>query len=204
MSYVYKVGNTKRKVSSHCGPISLPYDYTMTIPDVPARWIKQYLPQSLLYKYKIGYSESKNQSIILPVYKDRMLVAYQARSFDPDCHVKYKSEGPKVLFNSNTPTIWDCVVITEDQISAIKVGQVTRSLAILGNWVTEENMIEIGKQKAKLYLVWLDNDKGGDIGRANLFELRKYAPVRILTTAKDPKSYSFEEIKDHITCACMD
>jgi hypothetical protein len=148
----------------------------------------------------IKYSPDMNR-IILPVYESGLcnLQYIQARALGNDL--------PKYI-NSPFPTdnliFWNCydnkyVVIVEDILSAIKVGNATEQSAasILGTNFTSEKAYKIATEFDKIYL-WFDNDDAGH--RCNKEALKQLSlqgieDIQIIQTEYDPKKYSSRQIR---------
>ena len=105
-------------------------------------------------------------------------------------------EGHKLSWhNSNLMT--GTIVLTEDQLSAIKVNQVTglTAVALLGNNLNQGAWDEIRSTGVETVVWWLDKDV-----LANTYALcAQYGPTvgfsKVVYTEKDPKSCSPEQIK---------
>lgn len=91
------------------------------------------------------------------------------------------------------------VVVTEDALSAIRVGRLVPARAILGTTARDKELeIFSGLDPSGLRIgVWLDGDKAGRKGRENV--VRKLslmgADVERINTPRDPKKYSNREIR---------
>ena len=151
--------------------------------------------------YGICYSP-KMDRVILPVYHGEHLLYMQARALN--------GQEPKYI-NTTMPTenvlFWaenwrkDAqIVITEDILSAIKVGCINVACSILGTNMTAERAYKITLEYDKI-LLWFDNDEAGERCRKTSrkqLELQGIEYIRDIRTDKDPKYYSHKEIQEII------
>lgn len=121
-----------------------------------------YLTDSLIRQYKIAFCAEqggKPESLLLPITFDGAgnVVEYQRRFFPK---AFYSSAGVKKTtfitgeYNNNT------VVIVEDFISAVRVGQFNTTLCLFGTSLTQLNKDWLCTHASKIIL-WLDNDEPG-------------------------------------------
>jgi len=152
------------------------------------------------------YNERLNR-VILPVVEDGRVVYWQARSITGD--------GPKYLNprvdRSSLVACYgedDVIVLTEDILSAYRVGQVSQGWSLLGTKITTPVLARL-LAEGKPVLVWLDDDHGrqfGNPGQAAAGKImRSLTNVGIvchkIVTSKDPKLLSRAEIKE-VLAAC--
>lgn len=183
-------------------------------------WLyRYYIFDDLIYKYSIRYcpytyfTTAKGQvfegeSLIFPVIIDNEIVAYQQRFF-PN----------KIFFSKNTKKhIFECgnyntntVVLVEDFISAIRVGEINNCIWLEGVGLTQEKISYIMKNYSNIY-IWLDGDEPGQENAIKIFKkLNKliqedtnwYAfrrntirKIKNIKTDLDPKEYSNLEIRN--------
>lgn len=138
--------------------------------------------------------------VVIPVADGGRLAYWQARGFEPgrpkylnppcdrqDLTARYGDTGP--------------VVVVEDILSAIRVGEVARGWCILGTSTSDAiaTAIRRASQDAGC-CVWLDPDAAGKRGRAKALTKLSMIGVnpKIITSDKDPKYYSKEELKHYI------
>ena len=186
--------NTKLK-------LELPHDYTEDIPLLGRLWLyKAGIGERLWKKYRIGYSEHLKR-VILPVY-DRAgkLQWYQ-------CRAVHKSQKPKyiqpsygretVLFSSQriSTQTKERVVIVEDILSAIRVGEVSPTISILGTKLTTSQANTITTYKS--VDIWLDPDSAGIKGAASIKRtLGLTSEARIIRSQQDPKMLTDQQIEE--------
>ena len=179
--------------------VCLPYDTSNNIPAIGLGWLyKYYITDEEIKKYNICYSESYKR-LILPVYNETGLIYWQGRSLKPP----YTKENPKYLnirqsgaknvffkiknIHYTTPT--NKLVIVEDILSAIRVGRVCNSLALLGSYFPT-SVIEEFKPYEKI-IIYLDYDKRDTaIKQATRFNKLTGKPIQVLVNLNDPKELS--------------
>lgn len=153
-----------------------------------------------------AYYHERSKRVVLPVVDAGKLVYWQARLVTGD--------GPKyinpVLDKTSLVARFgegDCIVLTEDILSAYRVGQATCAWSLLGTKLSTPVLARLLKE-GKPVLVWLDDDHGrrdGNPGQqAAAIIMRTLTNVGIvchnIVTSKDPKLLSRAEIKE-VLCA---
>jgi hypothetical protein len=198
-----------RRSSLLAGPIGaqrkveLPKDFTTEIPADGLVWLYRYgLTRTEIKHFKLGYSPSWHR-VILPVYdKDAALIYWQGRylgDYRKDKTTKYinqwNASRERIYFFNEAHSIEKGIVLVEDILSAIKVGRVVNSVALLFATIPRlliSNLV--GQGYLKIWL-WLDSDKAEYTARA-LIRLRNFNyPVRRVYSPKDPKCYTESSIK---------
>lgn len=170
-------------------------------------WLNKY---SITYgereRYGIAWSEYYGR-VLLPVYMNEGLVAYQLRRILPD------DDGPKYLTTRKqgvSKPLWQggqwvsggAMVLTEDILSAIKVSRVANATALLGTHTPQENLAYILRNKPDVVLLWLDDDNPDvrDKQRKAYRRIRAFVPCHIVHShGKDPKEHTVEEIEEVIS-----
>lgn len=115
-----------------------------------------------------------------------------------------KGDVPKVynwgnmqnLYYANTYNFTDYVVIVEDAISAIVVGEVNRCVALNGTSLSDSKLADL-LQLGKKFIIWMDGDKPGkEAARKikNKLGMLAHKVVRV-ESPLDPKCYSREQIE---------
>jgi DNA primase len=177
----------------------LPSDIT---PDIPK------LYQDFLVKYSLKdwnniYFSPKMKRLIFPIRKpDGELVGYQARFIglsQPKWITKCKKFpwGKKYPYVVNRPSS-EYIVLVEDIISAIKVGQNNSAIALLGCSINDDLRTFLFKRGHK-FIIWMDGDEAGQKGRQKIQNsLRLSCDVKHIETEHDPKFYSNDRIKELI------
>lgn len=174
--------------------LEFPRDYTPLNEALYAkegiRWIKGYgITDDEIEKHHIGWSSDRNM-LIFPVYDTAgSLVMWQGRNFQTG--QKYLTFGNKsdIMYlcgNSKSGT----VVVTEDLVSAIKVGRVFQAMPLWGASMTVGLMQKLADRFDDMG-VWLDRDK---VRESVLIALRssQYLPTFVVSSTVDPKNYRDE------------
>lgn len=179
--------------------LELPYDYTTDIPEHGRLWLfKAGISEQLYTKHNIGYSKSLDR-VILPVYNTQgSLEWYQCRALHQGQSPKYLQPArcrDKVMFRVNRDrNNLQRVVVVEDILSAIRVGEHVNTVSLLGTKITTSQASELIKYKQ--IIVWLDPDRAG---RQGSYKIRRtlglVTDVKNIVTSKDPKELSDKEIK---------
>lgn len=174
------------------------------------QWLYQYYVfEDLISKYNIYYSpesETSSESLIFGVYRENELVFWQQRFFP---RKRFVTGGNKneIFFITNPES--DIVVLVEDYISAIRVGEHANALCLWGvhvNYVMSKLLENLNMN----ILVWLDPDEAGQTAAQEVnyrltkslqnsakykaFAVRESRYVSVLETGKQPKEYSDQEI----------
>ena len=135
-----------------------------------AEWGRE-IPPATLDKFRIGYCDVDNdwkyyQRIIIPIFWDGKLVAWQARRLwpeDPD-PARYKSSPDpprdRVLYGDwDTLTKQDEVVLVESTMSVLRHDHHLPMVATMGADVTDLQLKLL--HRCKRVILAFDNDKGG-------------------------------------------
>jgi Toprim-like len=189
--------------------VRLPYDFTTEIPANEAVWLyRAGISTALAKHYRFGFSASLKR-VVLPVYRDSTLVGFTARSTinaKPKYIERMSSPSSAVFFADPATALpaeddW-CeasgpdLVITEDILSAVRVGRIARRCVALLGTSANEHQLEI-TEGCETIALWLDPDRAGKkaafkLGRT--LSLQGYKTVTI-RTGQDPKFYSNREIR---------
>jgi DNA primase len=88
-------------------------------------------------------------------------------------------------------------ILVEDWLSANKVGQITEALPLFGTEIHPAHLYYLSDKSDRPIVLWLDKDQEGrSFKKAARLELLTGRPVKIITTTKDPKALSLDEIKE--------
>lgn len=169
----------------------------------PSSWPLQ--PRVWLYKCGLSnqmirdagfYWCDRIKRVVLPVLNGSKLVYWQARGFDPDRPKYLNPKIDKPVYKSG-PYNFGPIVLTEDILSAVKVGQVAEAWGLLGTRLDPSVAAEIART-GRPVLVWLDPDDAGLKARRKIIpQLRALGvDARIVRASRDPKYYSWAEIKE--------
>ena len=172
----------------------LPADFKRAVPVKAFKWLLQY---GLSYRYwreMIGWSEEHQRLVFLVGDPLQFSIG---RSFDEenkakpkwrvwgDCHKHVEAVGT----GSN-------IVLVEDIISQHKVAQFTTSVALYGTKISPALMYYLAHER-KPVVLWLDSDQKEHIfKRALNLQSIIGVPVTTITTDRDPKLVSNEDIQE--------
>ena len=182
---------------------ALPLDFTKEIPEEGLTWLRRAgIDEELREIYNIGFSQKEHRVILQTTDGMGRLTYIQKRAVYEGQSPKYVniSAVKKPIFKSKQATTSE-VIITEDILSAIKVGQVFSAISILGTKPVSTLLPEVSKHSS--VFVWLDPDDAGISGSRKIATYCSMLdiPVHIVRSSKDPKYYSKEEIKQFINNA---
>jgi len=178
-------------------------------PPMPANFdVSTWPSYAQVWLYKAGLSKpmiaergiywcERIKRVVIPILNGSTLCYWQARGFEP--------ERPKYLNPKVDKPIYKMgdrgglVVITEDILSAVKVGQVCDAWSILGTSMPEGLPMALN---ARSVAIWLDPDKAGRNGAGKLYRGLSAAgiPVRVIRSDMDPKCYSRSQIEEFLAC----
>lgn len=182
---------------------TLPDDFTTRIPKEYSTWFTSNgLDFEYLSKYTVGWSDMM-QRIIIPVYHNNILVSWQARAVHSWQSPKYMTANSAnvshVLYYTGENKQSNHIVLTEDILSALKVGKVTKAASILGTSLSLIRTMTLVNKKLKV-IVWLDPDAPGQTAAKKCIKsLQLYGiPVGNIVSIKDPKAHSLDEIRQYI------
>lgn len=189
-------------------------------PPMPAIYdAKEWPDEAKVWAYKAGldndwlawvgfYYSPDAERVVMPVLGDAgQLVFWQARGFDP-ARPKYLSPA---LGETEAKPIYKSLafrgvpdpsklILTEDILSAVRVGEVATGWSLLGTVLTPLSEAQIGKYGASEILVWLDPDEAGVKARRKIVpQLRALGlNAKAVRAELDPKLYPLEEIRRKI------
>jgi hypothetical protein len=178
----------------------LPFDFTREVPTTAWKWLLQYgLPYSY-WKAHCGYSP-KDQRLVFTVGTPLQ--------FSIGRYVGEPTDGQRV------PRKWHCygdshkytevvnrgasenVALVEDLISAHKIAAAGyTAVPLFGTRIHPCHLYYLRGVEGSITL-WLDKDQEGLVKKqASWLQMMTGKPVKVLTTDKDPKTYSVEKIKE--------
>lgn len=146
-----------------------------------------------------AYYHERLDRVVLPVISGGVCVYWQARGFDPE-RPKYLNppiDKPLAYYGEG-----DSLVLTEDILSAARVGQVTQGCAILGTSLDDRAARAISNS-CRRALLWFDDDHAGRKARASVRRTLGQLGVEttIIRSSLDPKYYSTKQIEEFIQSA---
>lgn len=178
-------------------------------------WLfKYYVFEDMIKKYKIGYIPESHRVFLPLLDKDKKILYYINRALIPG-DVKYlNSTGVKAPMYCIEGSKSEAIVLVEDFISTIRIGQHYNVAFLQGTSLSRELLKHI-VENYKHVVTWLDSDAPGQ-GAArkiakqirdyedSILETRIYTrPDRLeptiiknVCTEKDPKCHTDSEIKE--------
>lgn len=188
----------------------LPDDYTTEVPAHAAVWyLSKGISYELALQHQIGFTPALDR-VVIPVWEDtwrediagEQLVNVQLRAWQDGIKPKYITPGgykfPHAMF-WNLQSAGDAVVITEDVLSAIKVGRDYPATSTLGTNLSSPRAWKVSQRFKEAYL-WYDGDKPGrtaakaGIAQLELMGVKAYN----IHTDKDPKAYNRQQVHEII------
>jgi DNA primase len=180
--------------------VRFPHGCVDEIPAIGLAWLYKYgLTDLDIDRFNICYSNTLNR-VVLPVY-DSMgeLVYYQARNLGEVTekspkYMNVKARGRKnIYFVVDQFGNGDRVVVVEDILSAIRVGNHECCYGLLNAYIPDDLILFLSKTYPEIVL-WLDPDK---INRMT-DRVKRYRSfginVRMIRASQDPKYYTDDEI----------
>lgn len=203
--------------------VKLPSDFTLEVPTDEAVWLyKAGISSEIARYYGIGWSPRLGR-IFVPVYDQGKLVAYTARlRYGRPKYIEKSIDPGGTIFKASPALIlpsykdWAMgqgpdAVLVEDNLSGIRVGRVCQyAVSLMGTSANSKQLasaLDTGGagmglgRPIKTISVWLDPDKAGVYASRELCQkLRMLGyTVRPVHSARDPKYYSNEQIKDYLS-----
>jgi DNA primase len=179
----------------------LPEDFTQDIPLEGRLWLySNGITDTLKWKYNVGYSK-RLRRVVMPVYNTQGdLIWFQCRALVKGQKPKYlQPSGDKssVVFQSKTEEDKGTkgrVVVVEDIMSAIRVGEVVNTISLLGT-KADTNQINTLSRFDNV-ITWLDSDRAGRHGSKTIRQaVGLLTNTQDIVTELDPKSYSNQQIE---------
>ena len=173
-----------------------PTDYVPLINAIhakePQAWIKKYgIYDSEIATNFIGWSANR-LLLIFPVFDEsNNLLMWQGRNFGEG--PKYLTKGPAsdILHLVGKPKS-GVIVVTEDLLSAIKVGREYQAMPLWGSTLPLKTLWRLADRFDTLG-IWLDPDKTKDAVKMAL-RASQYIPTFVVHSSFDPKEYPIETI----------
>ena len=193
---------------------SLPDDFTTDIPIQGLLWLsKGGLHLDDIKRYGFGWSQTMQRVIMPVVGSGGELEAVQARRVDPSGYgPKYLGQvwsGPRPVWSSENTGFSDPVrlgsragqlVLTEDVLSAARVGKVCTAWSLLGTSLLPAVIDKIDRSPFTDIAIWMDDDDAGINARRKM--LRQLGAVgieaRAIISDRDPKHHTLQEMKELI------
>jgi hypothetical protein len=190
-------------------PISLPADYRTLLPDEGRDWLRKYgLADDEIVRHRIGWSdeyEARSGNIVhwpalilhaFDVWGN--LLVYQRRTFQDGSLPKYHTSGaPEAVLWTVSPRHApdDLLILTEDFVSAVKVGRQYQASPLWGSSLSHGQVTRISDRYSRLGL-WLDWNKVS-AAKMMAFKYQVYfKQLVVIATEKDPKEYDDTTIRE--------
>jgi hypothetical protein len=183
--------------------VQMPMDYKEVIKDPEAvAWLNAcgITPRHCL-DYEVGWSDSLKQ-VVFPVYNDEgKLFATLGRNCSGTGKKWIATGSPHLhpaVYTNFRAELANVLVIVEDVVSAIRVGEIAPCMPLFGTTTTHSRMAWVANHYAKV-IVWLDFD-AFDKAREVATKLSLYGATEIymIQTERDPKGYTDAEISELI------
>ncbi len=172
-----------------------------------------YVYDELIRQYGIAYvpydkyGRFEGESLILPVIVDNQVVSFQQRFF-PNKQFITKGDKTSPFMIKCEGSV--CLVLVEDYISAIRVGQHSNVLCLMGVHISYAFSKLVQSLNMNIE-IWLDPDEAGQTASKELlakltkdayncakyraFSIRESRTITIRSTKRQPKDYSPYEIQ---------
>lgn len=184
---------------------------SVVLPEPRVYDLKDWPPAAALWLLKAGlgapeiarlgaYYHPETDRVVLPVLEACTPVFWQARSVTGRLP-KYLS--PPTGRDKLLPRYGsgDLIVLTEDLLSAFKVGCVAEAWCLMGTHANPRLIAGLLERGAPV-AIWLDPDAAGAAGARKVFkQLTAYGvQARVLRSERDPKLHTFDQIREYL-CA---
>ncbi len=183
----------------------LPDDCVLDIPEEPMKWLKSYnLTNAEIKKHNFMWSPSRNLLIFVILDQDNNVRMWQGRNFGkyPFDKPKYLTGGDKsgIIYEVGLKDNKDkAVILTEDLISAIKIGRIYQAVPLFGATIPLEMVRKLSKSY-EILGVWLDHDKKVEAVKQAL-RASQFMPTFVVDSVLDPKGYHLEAITELVDLA---
>tara|TARA_R110000868_G_scaffold102014_3_gene280919 strand:- start:17056 stop:17781 length:726 start_codon:yes stop_codon:yes gene_type:complete len=157
------------------------------------------ITDKLIKLYKLGYIPELDR-VYIPNYRDDVLIGYQTRALTFYNKPKYLGKGPKMCYLSQGVET-DEVVLVEDVLSCIRVGEHTSAISLQGTSLNDEGLTQV-LGRFNSVKIWLDSDLAGVTGTKKLTNrLCLFIPCSSIGTERDPKTYTHKEIGEILSAS---
>lgn len=195
----------KEKVNGDENKAVLPSDFTREVPAHGWQWLLQYGLSYSYWKPFVGYSESHQRLLFIVGQPTRISIGrYIGKDANERAKVDQTFRKWRIWGNRQGmvellgPTHTGPVVLVEDIISAHKVAQVATCIPLFGTKIPGET-INILMQLQRPVVVWLDKDQYQLLPpKLNRLQTFLTKDISYLSTDKDPKEYSIDQIKEFV------
>lgn len=185
-----------------CSAPPVPTEFNPSLWPLPARvWLyKAGFSNDTIQEHGFYYSEGLDR-VVLPIMRGATVVYWQARGFDPS-RPKYLNppiDKPLAVYGEHGP-----LVLTEDILSAARVGEVATGVGVLGTSLTDKAVGWVVRHAHGCpVMLWLDPDTAGRKGAVRMGHQLRLAgvPVTVVRSDLDPKLYPRSLIEEFIQSA---
>ena len=180
--------------------VALPRDSGFELPGLARSYLQDFaLTQDDIIVNRIMWSEEW-QRVIFPYFAHDQLIGWQGRYLGKENKAKWYSQGVlRDLMHvcGYAPPAGNPrpIVLTEDVISAIRVGHVTQASPLFGSHISTQAAMRYHKFFDSV-IIWLDKDKQIDSIKFTARLNNLGITTRNIITDKDPKEYTDTEIVD--------
>lgn len=179
------------------------------LPEPQVHDLREWPPHSVLWLLKAGlgapeiarlgaYYHPDTDRVVVPVLEGTDVVFWQARS-TTGRNPKYLS--PQVARDKLLPRYGsgDTITLTEDLLSAFKIGQVAEAWCLMGTHANPRLIAGLLKRGAPV-AIWLDPDAAGRHAAQRVHkQLTAYGiEVRRIRSERDPKLHTYDQIKEYL------
>lgn len=179
----------------------LPSDFTRDVPAKAWKWLLQFGLSFTYWRPFVGWSE-RDQRLILTVGRPTRfsIGRYLGNETGRDAPRKWWVYGDRSGFGEvlrpEKGSATESIVLVEDILSWHKVGQVAPCLCLFGVKIGDDVVKKLLALKQPI-IVWLDRDQLSLLApKINRLQALLGASVSFVSTDKDPKMFSLDEIKE--------
>lgn len=193
-------GGTDRKQSQDRGTCGIPADSSETLPPIALDWLRKYsLTPIDISKNTILWSE-KEQRIVFPYFIGEEFIGWQGRDLTNQKKSKWFGKGNfKDAYYIRGNPHHKCIVLVEDIISAIRLGNQPNvcAMPLFGSIISTKQLLTLKERYAEIK-IWLDKDKemySRQVSRkAKEFGINCQSIISDL----DPKEYTDDNIQSFL------
>lgn len=181
----------------------MPDDVSPDIPWVPMSWLQtecKFTIQDIISN-KILWSDMYKW-LIFPIEHEGMTLGFQARNFNEQKPYKWYTKFKKkdlLKIYSKTEAI-QFLVLVEDIVSAIRVGNIAPCAPIFGSTIADSLLMKIKKYPIKNLVIWLDEDKRKQALTYATRARQLGIHTKCISTLLDPKAHTNQQLKEILQC----
>jgi hypothetical protein len=189
---------TRGTASPVCDSFYMPDDISPDIAFKPMMWLKDQCHFTIqdIISNKILWSQMYKW-LIFPIEHEGMTLGFQARNFNEikpyKWYTKFRKKDLLKIYTSNETT--HSLVLVEDIVSAIRVGNIVPCAPIFGSTIADSLLMKIKKYPITELVIWLDEDKWKQslvyAQRARELGIN----VKCISTTIDPKGHTNQQLR---------